>query len=145
MNKYTYIIPAAAILVSGSLLYGTMQAKASTTSNWRESLIQTLANKLGVDQNKVQTAFADIRKERLAEAQTRYEERLSELVTLGKITESQKKAILAKKAELQKEWEANEVKRDEHRAELAKWAESNGIDLSIVGFGMGMGRGRGGW
>ena len=143
MNKYTYLIPVAAIAVSGALLYGSVQAKAATASNWRESLVQTLASKLGVDQSKVQTAFSDIRMERRAEAKSRFEERLSELVTLGKITESQKTAILNKKAELQKEWDADEVKREEHRAELTKWADANGIDLSVAGFGMGMGKGDG--
>lgn len=144
MNYKTLIIPVAALAVSGALLYGSMtKVKATTTNNWKQNLVETLASKLGVSTDKVSSAMTDLREERRSEMQSRFEERLNELVTLGKITSEQKDKILAKKAELQKEWEAKETERQAHREAMQKWASDNGIDLSQIDMMGGMGRGRG--
>lgn len=157
MNKKTFIIPAVALAVSGAMLYSSLnasRARAFDTTDWKTSFVQTLADKLGVSSDKVETAVGDIRSENRVEAQSRYEERLGELVQLGKITESQKQLILDKKAELQKEWDAQQSQRQQHQEELRSWASDNGIDLSVIGpiggmghmgEGRGMGMGRGGW
>ena len=140
-----YIVPALAIALSAGVIY-TTSVKAATPTDWRTSFVNSLAEKLGVSNDKVDSAVTDLRSERRVEMQNRYQERLDELVTLGKITSTQKEAILAKKAELQKEWESEEIKREEHRAELTSWATENGIDLSVIGpmgLGGGMGEGRG--
>ena len=157
MNKKNFIVPALALAISGGLLYSSMtRVKAVDTTDWRTSFVETLASKLGVSTDKVETAVDGLREDRRTTMQTRYEERLGELVELGKITESQKSAVLAKRAELQKEWDAQNTVRQQHQEELRTWASNNGIDLSVIGpmgmgggrgegMGGGMGMGRGGW
>ena len=79
----------------------------------------------------------ELKEERIADAEDRFEERLDELVEDEKITEDQKEAILDKKEELQtfKEdledmtiSEARDAMKDIHE-ELRDWAEENDISL----------------
>lgn len=72
------------------------------------------------------------------------EERLTKLVSEGKITEEQKSLILAKEeemeaarqAQMESETELTEEERkaamEEEQAELRKWAEENGIDMQYL-------------
>ena len=71
----------------------------------------------------------------------RFGERLDELIATDDLTEEQKAAILAKKAEMETEHEGlrnlspeeRRVAMEEHREETKTWAEENGIDLAQIG------------
>lgn len=139
------ILPALALTLSGSLYAASARpASAFDLDEWKTNFVQSLSTKLGISQDKVEVSLEEIRTEQRAQKQSRFEDRLSELVQLGKITEAQKTALMNKHAELQKEWEAQRAKREEHRQELENWATEQGIDLSVLGGfgGPGMG-GRG--
>lgn len=116
---------------------GSVSAQGSTT-NW----IQTLAQKLGVSEDKVQSALTDMRSQKRAVMQSRLEERLTQAVADGKITEAQKQAILTRHKDMQ-------TKREAERAEWQSWLTANGLDKVDLGFGFGghlkMGRGMHGW
>lgn len=116
------------------------QIKADEQGN-SSSLIQKLVEKFNLNKEEVQAVFNEEREERQAENQTRFENRLTQAVTDGKLTEEQKQKILAKHAELQAQMEAERQSAEgltpEQRREAAKerhealktWAEENGIEV----------------
>ena len=123
-----------------------------------DTLIQRLVQKFGLNTADVQGVFDTVRSERQAEMQNKMTERLDALVKEGKITEAQKKLIVAKHAELQAQREKDMVamkdltpearreKMEERRVSLETWAQQNSIDPQyVVGFGRGEGRGMGRW
>lgn len=142
---------AVALLVGGGVY--TAQA-ASTQGTQVSSLVQKIAQKFGVPQADVQAVFDANKQEHMQHMQAQAEQRLTDLVTAGKITQAQKDLIVVKQKELQANHQANfEVMKgktqaerktamDAQRTELEAWAKTNGIDLRyLMPFG-GMG-GRG--
>lgn len=124
----------------------------------KDTLIQRIVQKFGLKTADVQAVFDTVRSEHQDEMQQKMTERLETLVKQGKITEAQKKLIVAKHAELQaqreKEMESmkdltpeeRRSKMDAHRAELESWAKQNNIDIQyVIGFGKGNGYGMGKW
>lgn len=118
------------------------------------TLVQKIADKFHINTSDVQAVFDQERSERQAEMQVKFEERLTQLVKDGKITNAQKQLIIAKHKELQATRQANgsawqnmssEERRVQMQAEkqaLDDWAKQNGIDHSYLFGGMGM-RGHG--
>jgi hypothetical protein len=80
---------------------------------------------------------------------TNFEERLTQAVADGKITEEQKEKILDKHEEMQAKMESlKDLEPEERKAqmqtlheELKKWAEENNIDFPFFGMKLGFGRG----
>lgn len=129
-----FIIPIVALAITGALFFHTTaNTKAFDSTGFKASFVQSLADKLGVAPDNVETAYEDMRAEHRATAQARFETRLDELVTLGKLTAEQQTALLAKHAELQQDWDAEQSRRQARRIELQAWAEDQGIDLSLIG------------
>jgi len=121
-----------------------------------DTLIQRIVQKFGLKTADVQGVFDTVRSERQTEMQQKMIERLDTLVKQGKITETQKKLIVTKHAELQAEREKEmesmkdltpeerKVKMEAHRTELESWAKQNNIDIQyVIGFGRGKGFGMG--
>lgn len=136
-NKLFVAIAAVALVFAagvGSLSSAFAQEGGDTT------FVQKLAQKLGVSEDKVKIAVDEIHTERHAQMQVRLEDRLTEAVANGELTEAQKEAILAKVAELHANREAEmeqlqnmspEERRtamEAKRTELQTWADQNGID-----------------
>lgn len=143
MNKQQ-IIPAVVLTVIGASIMATA-SYAQTSESGRDTMVQKLAAKLGIEETHVQTAFEQIRTERQQEMQAQFEERLNKAVSEGKITGAQKALILQKHEEMksQRETDRDQVKgktREERKAfmesrreEMKSWADANGIDLSLIG------------
>ncbi len=141
MNKKNYIAVAVIAIAAASIM-GAASVSAQNTEA-RTSMIQQLAAKLGIEESKVQTAMDSIHTERQAAMQQQMEDKLTQAVADGKITEAQKQLILKKhaemKAEHQSDWEAmknmspqeRREERQSHRAKLEAWADENGIDMSL--------------
>ena len=127
----------------GAGLYKTAVVSAQTNGSPFQSLIARIAEKFNLKTEDVQSVFDEHKQTRQEEMKARFEERLSALVQAGKLTEAQKKLIMDKKSELMNK---RKNLRQQHREELEKWAEENGIDLNLFfggragKFGM-----RGGW
>ncbi len=144
--KKQLLVPILAVTTAGTVLFGvhTLYAQTPETS----SLVSRIAQKFGLKESDVQSVFDEYRDERHKEMEARFEDKLTQDVTDGKITESQKQAILSKMKELQEKKQSNidawkdmtpEQRRDamkKERDELKKWADDQGIDLSLIHFGM---------
>ncbi len=145
-------------LLVGATVVGAQAVRAQTTGGMYPPFIGQFAQKLGLDEQKVKTAFDELRKKRQNQMQAQLEERLTQAVTDGKLTDAQKQLILAKHKELQEkrqsDWangqtltpEERREKRRAQRTELETWASQNSIDMSYLFLGMGPKAGmRGGW
>lgn len=145
--KKQLILTATFIALVGASAFGAQTAFAQGVDSQSE-LVARIAEKFGLNQSEVQTVVdqyrTEERTERQAEMKTKMEERLSQLVTDGKITNAQKQLILNKQAEMQtnrqqeftnfKDLSQSERKAamEKHKAELDAWAKENGIDLQYV-------------
>lgn len=139
MNKKN-ILPMA--VLSLAAIAGTIYATGASASFGKgQEMTNQLAEKLGVEESKVESAMDEIRSEREAEVKAEQAERLQEAVDDGKITAEQKQALLDRQS-------AMEEAREARRAENQQWMEDNGFDEETlheygISFGEGMGRGRG--
>lgn len=139
MKNWKIIIPS---IVLGALILGTVAYSANALAagdrfgrNTEQSKV--LAEKLGVDQSKVEAAMEEVRNERQETRKAEVSSKLDEAVNDGAITAGQKQKILDKQAEMQGQM-------GQKRAEMEQWYEDNGIDFDkvhqYIGFG---GRGQG--
>ena len=142
MNKKLFITS----ILTLTLLIGyssTVQAE-ETQRPWHEQMVATMADKLGLSEDSVDSAFTETREQYRAEHQLTqrvgFEDRLQTLVDEGKLTESQREAWLDKHEEHMAEREAN---RTAHHEEMQTWFAQQGIDSDLMG-PMGQGKGAGG-
>ncbi len=153
--KRTLAVAGVSATIGIAGISGLGVASAATTqpaSGGASSLITKLAEKFNLKKEDVQAVFDEDR----AAHQQKLEERLSQAVESGKITEAQKAKIIAKLAELKAKHEANrdamkdkaaEERRaamQQEREDLQQWAKDNGIALNYLRFGMGHHHGPGG-
>lgn len=144
MKNKKIIIPAIALgaIVLGTSLYATgALAFQGPNDQQRDERAQELADKLGIDKDKVSVAMNEIRSERQQARVAEVSSKLDEAVSDGVITAQQKQKILDKQAELREQ-------AGQKRGEMQQWFDDNGIDSDkvheYIGFGGGMGRGQGG-
>lgn len=112
------------------------------------SIVQRLVERFNLNEGEVQAVVDEFREEKHAEMQAKLVEKLDAAVADGKLTETQKDAILAKEEEMRaKHEELRDLEPEERREamrelreEMRAWAEENG--LKRPGFGhRGFGRG----
>ena len=152
MKLAAITVTAAAVMVWGATsIYAHGWGGAD-----QNTLVQRLVQKFGLKTADVQSVFDTVHEERQAQMEQKIADRLDTFVKDGKITEAQKRLILAKHEELQKNREADlqawqnltpeerRTKMDAQRADLENWAKQNNIDVQyVLGFGREMGRGMG--
>ena len=158
MKKSLIAASVAAAIGTAGLVGVTAVNAATTTSttNPMSSLVDALASKFNLNKTDVQAVFDAQRTQMEAERETQVKADVAQLVTDGKITQAQADKINAKRAELQKEREANKdtvstktreemkTEMDAKRTELEKWATDNGISTDYLRYLMGGGHGHGG-
>lgn len=149
MKVKAMIISAIALVVLSLGVFGLDKVKADEDGAY-PPIVQKLVERFNLNAEEVRQVFDEERSERQEGMQARFEERLNQAMSEGKITEEQKQLILAKHEELQAEREAeqesfkNMTQEERHEAmetrqnELKSWAEQNGIELEYLlgGFGM---------
>lgn len=146
------LLSILAFTIVGTLtMAGAGQVYAQTNSNPWSNLSQIIAQKFGLDQNKVQEVVDQFHQQKRQEMVTsmsqKHEEWLNALVKEGKLTEAQKTSILNKLQELKNKYNREDWKnltplerKDQAQnefQELKTWAQSQGIDLSYLKPGMG--------
>ena len=124
--------------------------------NLHDDIISKIAQKFNLNESDVSAVFEEVHQEHQAQRQIQIEERLTQAVKDGKITETQKQAILKKHEEMMNnkqnfeefknlKTEERQQKMQEKRQEMETWANENGLSLQamhgIMGFGHGYGRG----
>jgi len=137
MNKKV-IVPVITLALASIVGIGAYTGLASASyGNGNGHDVSGLAEKLGVEESKVEEAFSQMREERQAERQAELSENLDKAVTDGKISAEQKQLILDKHNSIESE-------KRQRGQEMRTWAEENGIDMeALQDYGIG-GRGFGG-
>lgn len=148
---------AVTVLGAGILTASTAFAQSTTTAqDPMNTLVQKIADKFNLNESEVQAVFDEAHEEQHAKMQAGFEEKLSQYVESGELTEEQKKLILEKRLEMNADREANKeafknlsdeerkAQKDAKRAELEAWAEENNIDLQYLMLKGGKGPGFGG-
>ena len=145
------LIPVLAAGILGVGVVGVSQVHAATNTDPSSSLVDALVKKFNLDKTQVQTVVDEFHNQRKAERQatmkTKVEDRLTQAVKNGKLTEAQKQAILDKLASVKNSFDANAFKNmtpdqkkaaiQKQREELKAWAKSQGIDpVYLMFFGM---------
>ncbi|MBI5044426.1 MAG: hypothetical protein HZC02_00690 [Candidatus Levybacteria bacterium] len=142
-KKPAIVIAVITILGTGLFLSRPVFAD-DTAIDPVSSLVQKLADRFGLNKSDVKAVFDEHKKEMVDKMQDKNEERLSQLVTEGKITVEQKTLILNKMKELQDRREASKdsfkdlsaderkAKMQEQKTALENWAKENGIDLKYL-------------
>ena len=151
MQKKVNKIFLPAILALSILVIGILATNVSAQdiSNY-PPIVQKIADRFNLNVSEVQQVFDEDRDAHRADMYAHFAERLNDMVSDGKLTETQKEAILDKHEEMQDKMEEfKNLSVDERhekmqalREEFKTWAESQGIDLSVIGpFGHGFGHG----
>jgi restriction endonuclease len=119
--------------------FGTNFVLADEENPMHQTLISRIAQKFNLSETDVKAVFESVRDERLEEMKTEREEKLSQAVSDGILTEVQKQALLSKMEELMGE-------RQQNKEKLRAWFSEQGIDetklrdyLGPVGRGEGRG------
>lgn len=94
-------------------------------SEYTHPVVARLAERFNLNEDDVEAVFDAVREERREEVQAEREDKLSQAVADGVITEEQKEAILAKKQEMRSEYQE---KKEQHKQEMQAWFGEQGID-----------------
>lgn len=158
--KKSFIVPVVAIVTAGVLVAGATKvfAQSSDTAGGYTSIVQKIAQKFNLNQADVQAVFDQDRQEHEAQMEQNFEKKLTDAVSAGELTDSQKQAIIEKRKELQAQrqsemesfknmteeqrqatMEAKKADMEKQRTDLEAWAKEQGIDMKYL-----MGRGHGG-
>jgi hypothetical protein len=153
IKKPLLIAGAVATLGVASTAAG-VQAVTNTGSD-QSGIVDKIAQKFNLNKDEVQKVFDEDRATHEAQHQSRMEERLSQAVKDGKLTEDQKTKILAKLTELKASMESErenfknmtdeerKTHMEQKRTELETWAKENNIPTDYLHF-IGHGGGPGG-
>jgi hypothetical protein len=142
---------AATIGLTGSALTAGIVSAATTDSSGTDgmsSLVDKIATKFNLNKEEVKAVFDEDRASHQVEHAAKMEERLTQAVKDGKLTEDQKSKILAKLQELKDNRpDPSEMKgktraerreaMEKHHAELETWAKENDIPMEYLRFRMG--------
>ena len=141
MTKKLFVITLGLAVIGLSLYF----AQPTNAQNPVTSLIERIAEKFNLNKDDVQKTVEEFRTEKMNYMQTErkanLEEKLTQAVADGKISETQKQTILKKMDELKNH-------RETHRTDMEAWMKQNGLEGKFFGFGMGktgMGRGMHFW
>lgn len=148
----------AGIATAGITGVGIASAATTSTSstNPMSSLVDAIASKFNLNKSDVQAVFDQQKAKNEADRETKVKEEVAQLVKDGKITQAQADKINAKRAELEKQREADrttnqnlsetdrKAKMEAERTALEQWAKDNGISTDYLKYVHGGGRGHGG-
>ena len=150
MDKRKLLMIAGIASVMGAGIFASTTYAENTTNNPQDTLIDKISQRFNLNRDEVKDFFIEVESDRHKEMENKMQERLTTLVTEGKITEAQKTLIIQKHTEMRAEMEKNKgemkdltpeqrrAKMDEHKVEMDAWAKANGIDPVYLMFQMKM-------
>ena len=137
MNKKIIVSTLGLAALLTGAFFGVNAVKADEESS-THPMVQALVERFNLNEDEVETFFSEQKEERHQVVQQNKEDRLSEAVSDGVITEEQKSALTEKWGEMHEE---NMQERQSHRDEMQAWMENEGIDhdalMEYAGFGKG--------
>lgn len=150
-TKKLIFVSALVLSIMGAGVYGAKSAFAQGTA-MQSNLVEKIADKFGLKVEDVQAVFEQERQEREAAMEAKYEQSLTDAVTSGNLTETQKQLLLVKHKELRANrqsqmqtfqtltQEQRKAAMKKERTEIEAWAKENNINMKYLMWG---GHGRG--
>lgn len=138
--KRKMIIPTIALVaILGAVSIGTMPVSAQ--SNVYGNLVSKIAQRFNLKESDVQEVIDQVRVDRMNQMKANWETKLSQLVSDGKLTQSQKDELVKKHSELQNKItslkglspEEKKTKMKQIFDDFSKWANDKNINLKEVG------------
>jgi hypothetical protein len=151
------LIPVFAIVIGGGSLLGVSSlVHAQSGSAPFNGLSQAIASKFGLSQSNVQsvidTYMQQQRQTMIQNMHQRLKDKLNQEVQQGQITATQETEILNELSSLKGQFNPSSFKSmtqqqrqqafQTEKSDLQSWAQSEGINISLIPFGFGMGHGR---
>ena len=147
------IVPAFVIVTAAGILTLSVPKIKAQTNDPMLGLVQTIAKKFNLDQTQVQNVVNQYRQQtkqgRSKDLTKSREDRLAQLVKDGKITETQRQAIVAELAALKTKYNPDNLKNlteseretqvKDEESEIRAWAQTQGIELKLIMPQAGMG------
>jgi hypothetical protein len=127
------------LVMLGAGCTGTLNAEPLEDGEY-PPLVERFAERFNLDPDEIMDFMEELKEEKAAEMEAKFEEKLDELVEDGDITSDQKQAILDKKEEMKSFKEsledmtvadAREAFKDQ-KEELKDWAEENDLELKYL-------------
>jgi flagellar motor protein MotB len=137
----------AAAVIAGVSTLGIIGLASAANTGQPASLASEIAQKFNLKQSDVQSVIDQHRGEAQAAHEQKYEQRLAQAVTDGKLTAAQKDQVLAKHKELLsfmdslkgKTAQERRTAMEQKRTEIQDWEKANNIPAGYLGgFGPGM-------
>lgn len=168
-QKLTLPLAAFALVATGAIAtYGYQSFAQNADPSQQEqiqqrnpiqNLVQAIAEKFNLNVSDVQQVFDDQHQQIETQHQQMLQNRLSQAVSEGKLTQEQADKLVTKMEDLHDSREANrddfrsltqeerQAQIDQQKQELEQWAQDNGIPTEFLPFGnfMGPGHGHNGW
>lgn len=147
--KKSLLLAGAVTSIGLASITGAAVVGAQSNSSPGNSLAQKIAQKFNLKESDVKAVIDEQHTEMEQQHKQKLEDRLTQNVKDGKITEEQKTKILAKLEELQKDREANREKMksedkterrafmNQKHAELTQWLKDNNIPEDVFPHGEG--------
>src|SRR3990167_2517246 len=138
------VLITGAVATIGLASLGGAALAATESGNSGDSLAQKIAQKFNLDEGKVKAVIQENREEHMQEHKQEAEDKLTQAVADGKITEEQKTKLLAKLEEMRKNSQENKgefkdmTKEQRHeqmeakKTEMEQWLKDNGISEEVV-------------
>ena len=136
-----------AVGTAGAVGVGVANAATDPSSvSPMSGLVDAIASKFSLNKSDVQKVFDEQHSTMQQQRETDFKSELAQLVKDGKLTQDQADKLTAKRAELQKQRDADRTARkdktreemksmmDTKRAELEQWAKDNGISTDYLHF-----------
>ncbi len=129
------IIPGAVVAAGISGLVGVSAVNAASANTGQDGLVDKIANTFHLNKADVQKVFDQNHQDREKEHQQKYEAKVKQAVTDGKITQDLADQLIAKQKELATYRDSLKDKKPGERMgavktkmdEFVKWAEANNI------------------
>ncbi len=121
MNKKILATVLALGVITSVGYFGTSAVLADSDNPMHQTLVSRIAQKFNLKEEDVEAVFEAVRDEKQEEMKAQKEERLSQAVKDGVITESQKSALITK-------MEEHLGERRQNREEMQHWYKEQNIN-----------------
>ncbi len=121
MNKKILATVLALGVITSVGYFGTSAVLADSDNPMHQTLVSRIAQKFNLKEEDVEAVFEAVRDEKQEEMKAQKEERLSQAVKDGVITESQKSALITK-------MEEHLGERRQNREEMQNWYKEQNIN-----------------
>lgn len=141
MTKTKLILPAA-LIVTGLVLFAGVNGASAQTGTQFPPMIQALVDHFKLNPTEVQQVVNETKQNQAANREKSFEDHLTALINEGKLTDSQKQAIITKLSDVRNQIQNirnSSATASDKRTEMQKvmtdlrtWVQGQGLDWGLI-------------